>query len=106
MSEGIVILSSYHFFYCSRVDAKAFGWASMIPLSHLSFAQGGQVKCLPKKKVIIKVSHSIVAEGTVCVCVGGGGGGGGEGRGAKAVRHDRNFCNFFNLNNFTVSTKA
>ena len=60
------------FLYCSRVDAKAFGWASMIPLSHLSFAQG-QVKCLPKKKVIIKVSHSVVAEGTVCVCVGGGG---------------------------------
>ena len=73
----------------------------MIPLSHLSFAQGGQVKCLPKKKVIIKVSHSVVAEGTVCV-----GEGGGEGRGAKTVRHDRNFCNFFNLNNFTVSNKA
>ena len=70
----------------------------MIPLSHLSFAQGGQVKCRPKKKVIIKVSHSVVAEGTVCVCVGGGG--------AKVVRHDRNFCNFFNLNNFTVSNKA
>ena len=28
-----------------------------------------------KKKVMIKVSHSVVAEGTVCVCVGGGGGG-------------------------------
>ena len=67
----------------------------MIPLSHLSFVQGGQVKCLPKKKVLIKVSHSVVAEGTVCV-----------GGGAKAVRHDRNFCNFFNLNNFTVSNKA
>ena len=52
---------------CSRVDAKAFGWASMIPLSHLPFVQGGQVKCRPKKKVIIKVSHSAVAEGTVCV---------------------------------------
>ena len=48
----------------------------MIPLSHLSFAQGGQVKCRPKKKVIIKVSHSVVAEGTVCVCVCGGGDGG------------------------------
>ena len=60
--------------YCSRVDAKAFGWASMIPLSHLSFAQDGQVKCRPKKKVIIKVSHSVVAEGIVCVCGGGGGG--------------------------------
>ena len=48
----------------------------MIPLSHLSFAQGGQVKCRPKKKVIIKVSHSVVAEGTVCE--GGEGGGGGE----------------------------
>ena len=96
MSESIVILSSYQF----TAVAKAFGWASMIPLSHLSFAQGGQVKCRPKKKVIIKVSHSVVAEGTVCVCGGGGGGG------AKAVRHDRNFCNFFNLNNFTVSNKA
>ena len=67
----------------------------MIPLSHLSFVQGGQVKCLPKKKVLIKVSHGVVAEGTVCV-----------GGGAKAVRHDRNFCDFFNLNNFTVSNKA
>ena len=73
----------------------------MIPLSHLSFAQGGQVKYPPKKKFIIKVFHCVVAEGTVCVCVGGGGG-----RGAKAVSHDRNFCNFFNLNNFTVSNKA
>ena len=42
----------------------------MIPLSLLSFAQGGQVKCRPKKKVIIKVSYSVVAEETVCV--GGG----------------------------------
>ena len=55
-----------------------------------------------QEKVIIKVSQSVVAEGTVCVCVWGGGGGGG----AKAVRHDRNFCNFFNLNNFTVSNIA
>ena len=61
----------------------------MIPLSHLSIAQDGQVKCRPKTKVIIKVSHSVVTEGTVCVCVGGGGGG------AKAVRYYRNFCNFF-----------
>ena len=75
----------------------------MIPLSLLSFAQGGQVKCQPKKKVIINVSHSVVAEGTVCVCVGGGGGGR---TGAKAIKHDKNFCNFFNLNNFTVSNKA
>ena len=68
----------------------------MIPLFHLSFAQGEQVKCRPKKRVIIKVSHSAVAEGTVvCVCGGGGGGGREEGgRGAKAIRHDRNFCNF------------
>ena len=65
----------------------------MIPLSHLSFVQCGQVKCRPKKKVMIKVSQSVVAEGTV-VCVCGGGGGGGGGRGAKAVRHDRNFCKF------------
>ena len=47
----------------------------MIPLSHLSFAQGGQVKCRPKKKVIIKVSHSGRRD-SVCVCGGGGGGGG------------------------------
>ena len=47
----------------------------MIPLSHLSLAQGGQVKCRPKKKIIIKVSHSVVAEGTVCVFVLEGGGG-------------------------------
>ena len=42
----------------------------MIPLSHLPFVQSEQVKCRPKKKVIIKVSHSVVAVGTVCV--GGG----------------------------------
>ena len=52
----------------------------MIPMSHLSFVQCGQVKCRPKKKVMIKVSHSVVAEGTVvCVCGGGGGGEGCEG---------------------------
>ena len=78
----------------------------MIPLFHLSFAQGEQVKCRPKKRVIIKVSHSAVAEGTVvCVCVWGGGGGEGEGverpsgmTGISAI--------LFNLNNFTVSNKA
>ena len=59
-------------FTAVALTQKAFGWASMIPLSHLSFAQGGQVKCRPKKRIIIKVSHSVVAE----VCVGGGGGGG------------------------------
>ena len=30
----------------------------------------------------------------------------GGGGGAKAVRHDKNFYNFFNLNNFTISNKA
>ena len=79
----------------------------MIPLSHLSFAQGGQVKRRPKKKVTIKVmiklSHSVVVLWPKGQCVWGGGGGG---RSAKAVRHDRNFCNFFNLNNFTVSNKV
>ena len=45
----------------------------MSPLSHLSFAQGGQEKCRPKKKVIIKVSHRVVAEGTLCVWGGGDG---------------------------------
>ena len=47
----------------------------MIPLSRLSFAQGGQVKYRLKENVIIKVSHSIVAE-RASVCVSGGGGGG------------------------------
>ena len=51
----------------SRVDAKTFGWASMIPLSHLSFVQCEQVKFRSKKKVKIKVSHSVVAVGTVGV---------------------------------------
>ena len=46
----------------------------MIPFSHLPFVQGGQVKGRPKKNVIIKVSHNVVAEGTVCVRGGGGGG--------------------------------
>ena len=75
----------------------------MIPLFHLSFAQGEQVKCRPKKRVIIKVSHIALAEGTVVW--GGGGGGRGEGvqrpsgmTGISAI--------LFNLNNFTVSNKA
>ena len=49
---------------------------SLVPLV---FAQGGLVKCPPKKKAIIKVSHSVVAEGTVCV-LGGGSGEGCKGR--------------------------
>ena len=73
----------------------------MIPLSHLSFAQGEQVKCRPKERVIIKVSHSAVAVGTV-VCVWGGGDGGVQRpsgmTGISAI--------LFNLNNFTVSNKA
>ena len=76
ISESVVILSSYTV-YCSRVDAKSFGWASMIPLSHL-FVQCEQVKFRPKKKVKIKVSHSVVAIGTV---------------GSKAVKDDMSFCN-------------
>ena len=75
--------------YCSRVGAKTFGWASMIPLSHLSFVQCEQVKLQPKKKVKIKVSHSVVVVGTVGVR--------GWGVCAKAVKHDMNFCNSFNL---------
>ena len=59
--------------YCSRLDAKTFGWASMIPLSHMSFVQCEQVKFRPKTKVKIKISHSVVAVGTVFF--GGGGGG-------------------------------
>ena len=40
----------------------------MIPLSHLSYVQCRQEKFRPKKKVKIKVFHSVVM-------VGGGGGG-------------------------------
>ena len=45
----------------------------MIPLSHLSYVQCRQEKFRPKKKVKIKVFHSVVMDGG-----GGGGGGGGE----------------------------
>ena len=59
-----MIMPSYTV-YCSRVDAKTFGWASMIPLSHFSFVQCEQVKFRHEAKVEIKVSHSVVAVGTV-----------------------------------------
>ena len=80
----------------------------MIPLFHLSFAQGEQVKCRPKERVIIKVSHSAVAEGTVvCVCGGGGGGGAGGGGGVQRPSGMTGISAIlFNLNNFTVSNKA
>ena len=44
----------------------------MVPLSHLSFVQCEQVKFRPKKKVKMKVSHTVVAVRTVCVWGGGG----------------------------------
>ena len=44
----------------------------MIPLSHLSFVKCEQIKFRPKKKFKIKVSHSVVAVGTVCVWRGEG----------------------------------
>ena len=62
ISENIVILSSYTV-YCSRVDAKTFGWSFTVLLSHLSFVQCEQVKFRHKKKLKIKVSHSVVAVG-------------------------------------------
>ena len=72
----------------------------MIPLSHLSFVQCKQVKFRPKKKIKIKVFYSVVA-------VGGGERRAGEREGvAKAVKHDMNFCNFFNLISLTISNKA
>ena len=61
-------------------------WASKVPTQEKGYNKGIP-KCCGRRD-------------SVC------GGGGGGGRGAKAVRHDRNFCNFFNLNNFTVSNKA
>ena len=76
MNESIVILSSYQFTAVALTQKLLDG----LPLSPFSFAQVGQVKCRPKKKVILKVSHSVVAEGTVCVCVWGGGGEGCKGR--------------------------
>ena len=54
----------------------------MIPLFHLPLVQCEQVKARPKKKVEIKVSHSVVPVGTV-----------GDG-GAKVVKHDMNFFYF------------
>ena len=39
------------------------------------------------------------------MCLWGGGGEEGGRKGANAVRHDRNFCNFFNVNNFTFLIK-
>ena len=62
ISESIIILSSYTV-YCSRRDEKTFGWASIIPMSHLSFVQCEQVQFRPKKNVEMKVSHSVVAGG-------------------------------------------
>ena len=49
LGENIVIMPSY-IVYCSRVDAKKFGWTSMIPLSHLSFVQCEQEKFRPKER--------------------------------------------------------
>ena len=62
LDESTVIMPSYTV-YCSRVDAKTFRWASMIPLSHLSFVQCEQVKSRSEKRVEINVSHSAVAIG-------------------------------------------
>ena len=59
--------------YCSHVDAKTFRWASNDSLVPLVVFECEQVKFRPKEKVQIKVSHSVVAVGTVC-------GEGGKGR--------------------------
>ena len=67
----------------------------MVPLCHLSFVLYEQVKFRPKTKVKMKLSHSVVAVGTVCVC-----GGGGE-EWCQAL-HEFNLCNFFNLISFTI----
>ena len=50
---------------------KTFGWASKIPMSHLSFVQCEQLKFRPKKIDKMKVYHGVVA----VEIVGGGGGG-------------------------------
>ena len=56
---------------------------SLVPLV---VVQCEQVKFRIKKKVKIKVSHSVVVVGVV-----------GVKGGAKAVKHDMNFCNSFNV---------
>ena len=66
----------------------------MIHLSHLLFVQCEQVKLLPKKKIKTKASRSVEAVGTA------------RGGVEKAVKHDMNFCNFFNLIRFTISNEA
>ena len=79
----------------------------MIPMSHL-FVQCEQIKFRPMKNVNMKVSYSVVAVGIVAGGRGGGrdvGGGGGEGRNLCHVTHGINFCNFFNLLNFTIPNR-
>ena len=72
MNESIVILSSYQFTAVALTQKLLNGFHdSLVPL----VVCAGWAR--PKKKVIIKVSHSVVAKGTVCVW------GGGEGRGLQ-----------------------
>ena len=81
----------------------------MIPMSHLSFVQCGQIKFRPKKNVRMKVSHSVVAVRIVAGGERGARDGVGEGGGERNschVTHDMNFCNFFNLLSFTIPNKA
>ena len=75
----------------------------MMPMSHLSFVQCEQIKFRPKKNVRMKVSHSVVAVGIVGR---GWGRGSVRGRNSCHVKHDMNFCNFFNLLSFTIPNKA
>ena len=82
ISESIVILSSYTV-YCCRDDEKTFGWASMIPMSHMSFVQCEQTKFRLKKNVKMKVSHSVVAVGIVA----GGRGVARDGEGIHVMLH-------------------
>ena len=79
----------------------------MIPMSHL-FVQCEQIKFRPVKNVNMKVPHSVVAVGIVA---GERGEGGRErrtrwGGGGRNSCHVINFCNFFNLLNFTIPNKA
>ena len=69
----------------------------MISMSHLSFEQCEQIKFRSKKNVQMKVSHSVVAVGIVA---------GMRGENSCHVTHEANFCNFFNLINFTISNKT
>ena len=88
LHEPFKTLSFCHLiqFTAVALTAKAFGWASMVPLSHLSCVLCEQVKFRPKKKVKMKVSYSVVSVETVYVCGGG-----------ASIKHNMNLISAISL---------